>query len=50
MTMQLAEQTRTTHNRQARSLSHPNSGLPEFGTFRVAEVGNIRLRLGRGLG
>ena len=27
-------------------LPHPNWGLPEFGTFKVAQVGYIRLGLG----
>src|SRR5712692_4143352 len=27
---------------------HPNSGLPEFGALKLAEVGYIRLRLGEG--
>ena len=30
-------------------LAQPNSGLPEFGHFKLAEVGYIRLRL-RGMG
>src|SRR6266508_6182240 len=29
---------------------HPKSGLPEFGTLKLAEVGYIRLRLGWGEG
>ena len=27
---------------------HPNSALAEFGTLKLAQVGYIRLRLGRG--
>ena len=29
------------------SLPRPNSGLPEFGSFKMAQVGYIRLGLGR---
>src|SRR5215475_2549035 len=41
--MQIAPQTRSAPP------PHPNSGLPEFGTIRVAEVGYIRLRRGEGV-